>query len=118
MWDLPNNIHINKLTADIYDQGGIVSGVCHGPSGLINVKLNDGKYLVDGKRLTSFTNNEEKAAQADEIVPFLLESKLKERGAIFIGQDNWQKNVIVDERLVTGQNPASARQVALELYDF
>ncbi|MEL6276594.1 MAG: type 1 glutamine amidotransferase domain-containing protein [Bacteroidota bacterium] len=115
MWDLPNHAQITKLTTDIYEQGGVVAGVCHGPSGLINVKLNDGSYLVDGKQLTSFTNSEEKAAQADEIVPFLLESKLKERGALFVNEENWQENVVVDERLVTGQNPASAKQVALEI---
>ncbi|MEM8584250.1 MAG: nuclear transport factor 2 family protein, partial [Bacteroidota bacterium] len=81
MWDLPNNELLNSATANIYDRGGVVAAVCHGPSGLVNVQLADGQYLVSGKRITSFTDSEEKAAQAAEIVPFLLEEKLRERGA-------------------------------------
>ncbi|MEM6398100.1 MAG: DJ-1/PfpI family protein [Bacteroidota bacterium] len=117
MWDLPDNKLLNKTTAQIYDKGGIVAAVCHGPSGLVNVRLKNGEYLVEGKRLTAFTDSEETAAQAQDIVPFPLETKLRERGAIFIGAENWTENVIVDERLVTGQNPASANQVAKQLID-
>lgn len=115
MWDLPKQETINNITQQVYENNGIVSAVCHGPSGLINVKLSNGEYLVKGKRLTSFTNNEERATKQDKVVPFLLESTLKERGAKFSGTKNWQENVVVDGRLVTGQNPASAYKMALEI---
>ncbi|MGD1839361.1 MAG: nuclear transport factor 2 family protein [Thermonemataceae bacterium] len=115
MWDLPYNTDLQALTSTIYEQGGVVAAVCHGPSGLLNVKLNDGSYLVKGKKLTAFTNEEEKAAKQDKNVPFLLESALEAREAVFVGADNWQENVVVDGRLVTGQNPASAHKMALEI---
>lgn len=115
MWDLPNHTRIKNITKVIYENKGIVAAVCHGTSGLVNVQLSNGEYLIKDKKLTSFTDNEERAAKQDEVVPFLLESTLKERGAIFYGVDNWQKNVVVDQQLVTGQNPASAHSLALEI---
>ncbi|MEO0790495.1 MAG: nuclear transport factor 2 family protein [Bacteroidota bacterium] len=115
MWDLPDNELLNQTTANIYDRGGIVAAVCHGPSGLVNVQLANGDYLVSGKRMTSFTDSEETAARAADIVPFLLETKLRARGARFIGAEDWTENVIVDDRLITGQNPASAAGIAEEI---
>ena len=115
MWDLPEHSQLTKITKEIYENEGIVAAVCHGPSGIVNVKLSNGKYLVDGKKVTAFTNQEEDAAGQTKNVPFLLESKLKERGAIFQPAANWQNNVVVDGRLVTGQNPASAGDLAQEI---
>lgn len=111
MWDFADNAAIQKVTRDIYEGGGIVSAVCHGPAALVNVKLGDGKFLVDGKNLTSFTNGEEAEVQATDIVPFLLETELKNHGAIHHAAANWSNHVEVDGRLVTGQNPASAAAV-------
>ena len=111
MWDFPDSASIDKITSEIYERGGIVSAVCHGPAALVNVKLSDGKFLVDGKNLTAFTNGEEEDVQAKEIVPFLLENKLKEHGAIHHAASNWSNHVVEDGRLVTGQNPASAASV-------
>lgn len=112
MWDFPDNKQLMEITRKIYEGNGIVSGVCHGPAGLVNVKLSDGNYLVKGKTLTSFTNQEEKEGNDDATVPFLLQTVLKQHGAIFIEGLNCQKNVQVDGRLITGQNPASASGVA------
>ena len=112
MWDFADSAAIDKVTREIYERGGIVSAVCHGPAALVNVKLSDGSYLVAGKNLTSFTNGEEEAVQATDIVPFLLESALKEHGAIHHAAANWSNHVVEDGRLVTGQNPASAGSVA------
>lgn len=98
----------NKIAAEIYENGGIVAAVCHGPAALINIKLSNGKYLVDGKTVTSFTNDEENAIKKTEIMPFLVETELKNRGAKFACVKNWGCNVEVSERLITGQNPASA----------
>jgi len=111
MWDFPDSEQIASITSKIYEQNGVVSAVCHGPAGLVNVKLSNGKYLIDGKKVSAFTNEEEKAVKLDTVVPFLLESKLKERGAEFEQSGNWQKQVSVDGRLVTGQNPQSAKAV-------
>ena len=111
MWDFPNSAAIDKVTREIYERGGIVSAVCHGPCALVNVKLSDGKFLVDGKNLTGFTNAEEDEVQATDIVPFLLETALKNHGANHHAAANWSNHVIADGRLVTGQNPASAAGV-------
>jgi len=111
MWDLPDNEPLAKAAAAIYERGGVVGAVCHGPAGLVNVKLSDGKYLVAGKDVAAFTNEEEKAVGLEKVVPFLLVDRLKERGAKPHGAANFQPKVVVSERLVTGQNPASATGV-------
>ncbi len=111
MWDFPDDENIQRITPAIYEKGGIVSAVCHGPSALVNIKLSDGKYLVQGREVNAFTNLEEKEVGKEDVVPFLLESKLRERGAKFLSSENWQKKVVVYERLVTGQNPQSAGAV-------
>lgn len=111
MWDLPDNSELAEIAMQIYENGGVVGAVCHGPSGLVNIKLSNGKYLVDGKKINSFTNAEESAVNMEEVVPFMLESKLIERGAIFEKSDMWQEHVTVDQRVVTGQNPQSAKAV-------
>ena len=112
MWDFPEEPTLAKIASSIYDAGGVVGAVCHGPAGLVNVKLGDGQYLVAGKEVAAFTNDEERAAGLAEVVPFLLADKLVERGAVHRPAPNWQKQVITSERLVTGQNPASASGVA------
>ncbi len=115
MWDFPDDQSLAKLGATIYEAGGVVGAVCHGPAGLVNLKLSDGRHLVDGKRVAAFTDDEERAAQLDAVVPFLLATKLRERGAIHVAKPNWQANVVADGRLVTGQNPASAEGVGQEM---
>ncbi len=117
MWDFPDNQNIAKLAGELYDNNGIISAVCHGPAGLVNIKLKDGSYLVDGKTVAAYTNAEEEAGGMTEVVPFLLEDKLKERGANHVAAPNKTENVKVDERLVTGQNPASARLVGLKILE-
>ena len=111
MWDFPEDQALAKLAAQIYDAGGVVAAVCHGPAGLVNVKLANGSYLVAGKKVAAFTNDEETAVKLEKVVPFLLATALTERGAEHVPAANWAPNVIVSERLVTGQNPASAKGV-------
>lgn len=108
MWDFPKNEALAKIAASIYDAGGIVAAVCHGPAGLLPIKLPDGSFLIKGKKLTGFTNPEEKANGTAEIVPFLLETALENEGAIFQEGAMWSDHVVVDGRLITGQNPMSA----------
>jgi putative intracellular protease/amidase len=112
MWDLPDDAALATIAARIYERGGVVSAVCHGPAGLVNVKLSDRRYLVSGKDVSAFTNDEERAVKLDGVVPFSLADRLIERGARHHGGPNFQSKVVVSERLVTGQNPASATGVA------
>jgi putative intracellular protease/amidase len=115
MWDLPTTPSLATLTAQIYDRGGVVAAVCHGPAGLVNVRLGNGAHLVDGKRVAAFTNAEEDAVGLTQVVPFLLQDQLRAHGAIVVTAPNFTANVIVSDRLVTGQNPASAAGVATEM---
>ncbi len=111
MWDFADNTELSAIASKIYENGGIVAGVCHGPAGLVNIKLNNGKYLVDGKKINAFTNEEESEVKLTNVVPFLLEDKLKERGAKFEKSGLWQNHVVIDQRVITGQNPQSAKSV-------
>lgn len=115
MWDFPDDPHIQRLTRDIYEAGGIVAAVCHGPAALVNVRLSDGSYLVDGREVSTFTNMEERLVFLYNDMPFLLETKLKERGADIKKSFPFFKRVTVDGRLVTGQNPNSAREMGEEI---
>lgn len=112
MWDFPGDTGLAGLARDIYEAGGVVAAVCHGPAGLVNVTLTDGSYLVAGKEVSAFTNDEESAAGLTSVMPFLLQTALEERGAKHTGAANFQPHVSVADRLVTGQNPASATGVA------
>ncbi|MCP9211774.1 type 1 glutamine amidotransferase domain-containing protein [Streptomyces cucumeris] len=108
MWDFPGNTELAGIARDVYEAGGAVAAVCHGPAGLVDITLSDGSYLVDGKNVAAFTNDEEATAGLTDVVPFLLQSKLEERGAKHTGAADFEPHVVVDGRLVTGQNPASA----------
>lgn len=112
MWDLPDDEAFQRVTKVIYERGGVVAAVCHGPAALVNVKLSTGKYLVADKQVSAFTNDEERTVKLDSVVPFLLADALTAHGAQHQPAPNWQKQVVVSERLVTGQNPASAQGVA------
>lgn len=111
MWDFADNTELAGIASKIYENGGIVAAVCHGPAGLVNIKLSNGQYLVDGKKINAFTNEEEAEVKLTNIVPFLLENKLKERGAKFEKSGLWQNHVVSDKRVITGQNPQSAKSV-------
>lgn len=113
IWDFPDNEALQRISSRIYEAGGIVSSVCHGAVGLLNIKLSSGKNLIDGKQLTGFSNEEERLAKLDEHVPFLTEDELKKRGAVYHKADKpFTSFAVVDERLVTGQNPQSGAAVA------
>ncbi|MBC7938129.1 MAG: type 1 glutamine amidotransferase domain-containing protein [Rhizobacter sp.] len=111
MVDMPENPLLKKVIAETYERNAVVGAVCHGPVSLLNVKLSDGSYIVNGKNIASFTTEEEdNFARPD--VPFDLQTALTKQGAIFHAAEPWSANSITDGNLVTGQNPASARGVA------
>jgi putative intracellular protease/amidase len=107
MVDMPENAILKQVIKETYERKAVVGAVCHGPVSLLNVKLSDGTYLVKGKRITSFTTEEE-ANYAVADVPFDLQTALTKQGAVFQAVAPWSSNSIVDGNLVTGQNPASA----------
>ena len=111
MWDFPNSEVLATIAVSIYEHGGVLGAICHGPAGLVNMKLKDGTYLVAGKRVASFTDEEERAIELENVVPFLLASKLEEHGAIHTKAENFKPHVEVDGRLVTAQNPPSAKSM-------
>ena len=115
MWDMPDNPTSIALIEAFVKADKPVGAVCHAPAALLNVRGKDGQYLVKGKRVTGFTNSEEKAVGLTEIVPFLLEDRLKERGALYSKGVNWAPYIQVDGKLVTGQNPASSGPATKEL---
>lgn len=112
MWDFADSTRLAEIARDVYENDGVVAAVCHGPAGLINITLSDGRYLVDGKEISAFTNDEEAAVGLAQAVPYLLQTQLEQRGAKHSGAPNFQPWVVRDGRLVTGQNPASATGVA------
>lgn len=112
MFDLPGNARLQSLIRQFAESGRIVGAVCHGPAGLVGVTLSSGEPFVKGRRLTAFTNEEERAAGFDQVMPFLLESRLRELGAEFVGAAKWTNHVVTDGNLVTGQNPQSGESAA------
>ncbi len=117
MFDLPKDRALQQLIAHLYEQEHAIAAVCHGPAALVNVKLADGSYLVSGKAINGFTNLEEKlfGKKWSKQFDFLLETKLKERGAHFEHADLMLSHVAIEPNLITGQNPTSTAGTALEL---
>lgn len=114
MWDLAESPTSISLIESFYKSGKFIAFVCHAPGVLHRVSIN-GKPLVEGKKVTGFTNSEEEAVQLTKVVPFLVEDELKRLGARFEKAPNWQSFVVVDGHLITGQNPASSEDVAKTL---
>lgn len=117
MYDFRGN-DLGALTAKFYESGRVVSAVCHGPAGLLNVPLSTGEPLVQGKNVTGFSWPEEEAAQRADAVPFNLQDELKKLGANYsIADKPFDTHVVTDGLLITGQNPGSARAVAEAVVD-
>lgn len=111
MVDIWQDPEVKRAVLRAWNGGKIVAAVCHGPAAFLGVTLDDGTALVRGRRLTAFSNAEEEGyAKAD--VPFQLEDALRKEGAQYDSTDPWQAKVIVDGRLMTGQNPASGGPLA------
>ncbi len=117
MWDFADAEGLASVAREIYEAGGVVGAVCHGVAGLLPIELSDGTPLVAGKTVTSFTNDEEEAVGLTDVVPFLLETALVDRGETHTKAPNFTSHVEVSQRVVTGQNPASAGAVAQAMSD-
>ena len=115
LWDLAEDRHSIALIEAFHAANKPVALVCHAPGVLRHVNGADGQPLVKGRPVTGFTNTEEAAVQLTDIVPFLVEDMLTERGGVFSRGPDWQPHVVGDDRLITGQNPASSAAAAERL---
>lgn len=114
MWDLVDNLDSITLIESFYNMNKPVAAVCHAPAALHRARSR-GEFLVKGKRVTGFSNSEERAIGLDQVVPFLVEDELKRCGGLFEKAPDWQSFVVVDGNLITGQNPASSFAAAQAL---
>ncbi|MCJ1293374.1 hypothetical protein MMC34_004928 [Xylographa carneopallida] len=121
MFDLAKDETSHKVIREFYEAGRIVAAVCHGPAALVNAKLSDGSYLIGGSPVTGFSNDEEEAVGLTSAMPFPLETELnKHSGGNFQkAKEAWGEKVVVGKggRLITGQNPASAKAVGEAIYE-
>jgi len=113
--DLANNQDFARLSAKHYENGGIIAAVCHGPAGLLPITLSNGDKLLANKSVTGFTREEEIDFGTLNDVPFLLEESLARTAGRYSKVQPWNVFVVEDERVITGQNPASAHDVAAAL---
>jgi len=113
MYDFPDSAGLQRITREIWERGGVVSSVCHGYCGLLNTRLSDGTLLVAGRKVTGFAWQEEVLARVDKLVPCNAEEEMKQRGALYEkAKIPFVSYGVVDGKLVTGQNPGSAKETA------
>ncbi len=117
MWDLAEDPVSIALLESFYNSGKPIALVCHSP-GVLHRVTYKGEPLVKGKRVTGFANSEEEEVKLTKVVPFLVEDELKRLGGLYEKAPNWQSFVIVDGRLITGQNPPSSTATAQALLKY
>jgi putative intracellular protease/amidase len=112
MWDLAASPALGAMLGRAFDAGKVVAAVCHGPAGLVNARDASGAPIVAGRRVAGFSNEEEDAVGLTGVVPFALETKLRDLGGCYERGPAWSSFAVRDGTLVTGQNPASSAAVA------
>lgn len=117
LWDLAESRDSRALIEDFVASNRPVALVCHAPGVLRDVQAADGRPLVEGKKVTGFTNSEEAAVGLTEVVPFLVEDELKSKGGLYASGPDWSSFVVQDGLLITGQNPASSAEAARRLVE-
>jgi putative intracellular protease/amidase len=115
LWDLAEDRNSIALIENTLNSGKPVALVCHAPGVLRHARKVDGRPLVEGRKVTGFTNSEEEAVELTDVVPFLVEDELIRNGGLYSKEGDWQSYVIRDGLLITGQNPASSKEAAKEL---
>lgn len=112
LWDLVNDQKSIALIKTAYEQDKVIGAVCHAPAVFKNVEVKPGQNIVGAREVTGFSNSEEEAAGLSDVVPFLLEDMLKQNTASYTRGDDWAPHIVVDGKLITGQNPASSEGAA------
>ncbi|MBS0876160.1 MULTISPECIES: type 1 glutamine amidotransferase domain-containing protein [unclassified Tatumella] len=115
LWDLAEDTRSVSIIETLLAAGRPVAAVCHAPGVLRHAKQANGQPLVKGLRATGFSNSEEDAVQLSDVVPFLVEDMLKQKGAEYSKGPDWASYVVRDGLLITGQNPGSSAETAREL---
>ncbi|MCD1627951.1 type 1 glutamine amidotransferase domain-containing protein [Seohaeicola saemankumensis] len=115
LWDLAEDADSAALIEAFAAKDRPIAAVCHAPAAFKNTKTPEGKPFVAGRKVTGFTNSEEEGAGLTDVVPFLLEDMLADRGAQYTKGNDWSSFVVTDGKLVTGQNPASSEEAARRL---
>ncbi|NNG19871.1 type 1 glutamine amidotransferase domain-containing protein [Naumannella sp. ID2617S] len=116
MFDFPGSDGLQRITREIFERGGVVAAVCHGYCGLRDTRLSNGEHLVAGRRLTGFSWREEVLARVHKLVPYNIEKEIQQGGARYSkAMIPFVSNTVVDGNLVTGQNPASAKETATKV---
>ena len=117
MWDLAADRRNARIVSSFFARGKPVGALCHGAAALLKARRYDSYPAVFGRRLTAFSNREERDIGYDGLLPFMLEDKLRSLGACFTAKERWRPHVVVDGNLVTGQNPGSAPGTAEALIE-
>jgi putative intracellular protease/amidase len=117
LWDLTENQKSIHLIESFWAANKPVAAVCHAPAVLLHAKDKNGEPLVKGKKVTGFTNTEEEGVQLTDVVPFLLEDELQNKGGNYSKGEDWGVHVVQDGLLITGQNPASSEKAAEKLLE-
>ncbi|MGZ2356773.1 type 1 glutamine amidotransferase domain-containing protein [Streptomyces sp. 372A] len=112
LWDLAEDADSARLIETTLRAGKPLALVCHAPGVLRHTRNEDGTPLVQGRKVTGFTNTEEEGVQLTDVVPFLVEDELTKQGGHYTKQADWQPYVVQDGLLITGQNPASSGPAA------
>lgn len=115
--DLSDDKSVAQLTAKIYEAGGVVGAVCHGPAALLPIVLSNGQPLLANKKVTAFTHEEEIAADTIDKIPFILEYVISKVAASYTKINAWKEFIVIDGKLITGQNPSSAHGVGKAMVD-
>lgn len=114
MVDMLHDPVVKKTITHFYETDRVVGAVCHGPVAMLNVQLPDGTFLLEGMRVAAFTTAEE-IGHSEHDVPFMLDAEMIKQGAVHTQANPFERHVVVDGLLITGQNPASASGVAQEM---
>lgn len=115
LWDLAEDADSRRLIETFLASDRPVAAVCHAPAVLRHAVGADGRAIVHGRKVTGFSNTEEAAVGLTDVVPFLVQEMLSEKGGLYEKGEDWSSHVVVDGKLVTGQNPASSAAAAREL---
>jgi putative intracellular protease/amidase len=115
MWDFPTFEPLKHLLEDFDRQKKIIGAVCHGVAALLPLENKKKECLIKGKNVTAFSNGEEQIWGLTSMMPFLLESELEKQGAHYSKAANFESHIAVDGNIITGQNPASSKELAKKM---
>ena len=115
MEDLYTDTDLGEILTALQTRKAPVAAACHGTIALLSARQGDGSWLFNGFRLTGYSNEEEQQGGPGDAAPFTLETRLREEGAEYEASSPWSTFVVTDRNVISGQNPASAAEVARQL---